>query len=342
MRAIGYTHQMSNLLYSTLLDVGKEHSIFIDSPLENGVLDSELSQRTTIPLNLLIEAIEIVVKKTGKPELSLEVATRIPLRALDVLGFAVISSKNIREALLRLERFHRIVSWDAHLDIEYGDLSASLRLSRDLPKGVANQFATEAAFGLFLVLLEKMTGTRSLLEEVRFSHSITNVSCYEDFFQCPVRCISGNHSIMTLGLQTLERPNENKNYNGELIKYFDQQAQSRLDEVGKYHEAPIINRIKQIIPGLLLSGEISAERTARALNISRRTLYRELNNQQTSFGEVLQKTRMEQADVFLSQGIPAKEISFLLGYSDPASFYRAFKQWFGCTVREYRDRDFSG
>lgn len=34
--------------------------------------------------------------------------------------------------------------------------------------------------------------------------------------------------------------------------------------------------------------------------------------------------------------LAAYEVSFLLGYSEPATFFRAFKRWTGKTPQQYR------
>jgi AraC-like DNA-binding protein len=57
----------------------------------------------------------------------------------------------------------------------------------------------------------------------------------------------------------------------------------------------------------------------------------------TSFQAVLSQTREALARHYLSSGaLTAGEISFLLGYSDPNSFYRAFHAWTGQTPQRTR------
>ena len=52
----------------------------------------------------------------------------------------------------------------------------------------------------------------------------------------------------------------------------------------------------------------------------------------TSYKRIVLETRMTLARHYLlNSQLPAAEISFLLGYDDPNSFYRAFHTWTGQT-----------
>ena len=69
---------------------------------------------------------------------------------------------------------------------------------------------------------------------------------------------------------------------------------------------------------------------AQELGCSSRQLQRELTAEGTSFKDVLNETRRELALHYRARGRYApKEVTFLIGYSDPAVFHRAFRQWTG-------------
>jgi len=52
--------------------------------------------------------------------------------------------------------------------------------------------------------------------------------------------------------------------------------------------------------------------------------------------------RMNQAGEYLANtDLPAKHISYLLGYSHPESFYRAFREWWAWTPRQFRTMSYS-
>ena len=68
-----------------------------------------------------------------------------------------------------------------------------------------------------------------------------------------------------------------------------------------------------------------------------RTLQRRLKQEDTRFSEVLSDTRERLARHYLKTStMSGAEISFLLGYEDPNSFFRAFHQWTGQTPERAR------
>jgi AraC-like DNA-binding protein len=64
---------------------------------------------------------------------------------------------------------------------------------------------------------------------------------------------------------------------------------------------------------------------AKRLAVSSRTLQRRLQAEDTSFKQELSALRAELANHYLvNTPYSSAEISFLLGYSEPSSFFRAF------------------
>ena len=98
------------------------------------------------------------------------------------------------------------------------------------------------------------------------------------------------------------------------------------------HVARVVaDRFRGGVPTL---GEVSA-----SLAMSQRTLQRNLESEGTTFLEVVDAVRRRLALAHLASGaLTLHEISFLLGYSDPSAFSRAFKRWTGQTPGDYRSR----
>ncbi|WP_290883145.1 helix-turn-helix transcriptional regulator [Fischerella sp.] len=68
-----------------------------------------------------------------------------------------------------------------------------------------------------------------------------------------------------------------------------------------------------------------------------RQLQRELQAEGTSYQQLLDETRKELALRHLQNlDTPIHDVAFLLGFSEPSAFHRAFKRWTGQTPRVYR------
>jgi AraC-like DNA-binding protein len=86
-------------------------------------------------------------------------------------------------------------------------------------------------------------------------------------------------------------------------------------------------------------GTPSSEDIAEALNMSTRTLQRRLDEEGTRFSEVLDAVRQRLArDLLLDPSLPLSEIAYRTGFSDLATFSRAFKRWSGLPPGAFRRR----
>lgn len=92
--------------------------------------------------------------------------------------------------------------------------------------------------------------------------------------------------------------------------------------------------VERRLEPLLASGDIGIDRIAREMGVSRQTLYRRLKAEGVTFEQVLDALRHRLALRYLRQGLSVKEAAYRLGFSEPASFSRAFKRWTGRSPSE--------
>jgi AraC-like DNA-binding protein len=91
------------------------------------------------------------------------------------------------------------------------------------------------------------------------------------------------------------------------------------------------------IVATLPSGTPTLPQVARSLGLSERTLRRRLAGQRTSFQDLLEGCRSSLAGRYLERrDLALAEIAFLLGFSEPSPFYRAFRRWYGLSPERYR------
>jgi AraC-like DNA-binding protein len=88
---------------------------------------------------------------------------------------------------------------------------------------------------------------------------------------------------------------------------------------------------------ILHTGEVSMDAIAAKLGQSRQTLYRNLKAEEVTFEQVLDALRHKLALHYLAgKKVSVNETAYLVGFSDPASFSRAFKRWTGTSPRDAR------
>jgi AraC-like DNA-binding protein len=102
------------------------------------------------------------------------------------------------------------------------------------------------------------------------------------------------------------------------------------------HE-PLADRVRREILTQLRQGQVSFTTVATAVGHSERTLRRQLRAQGTSYQSLLDDERKAIALRHLSNTANhVTQLGAILGFSEPASFYRAFRRWTGQAVSEYR------
>lgn len=81
----------------------------------------------------------------------------------------------------------------------------------------------------------------------------------------------------------------------------------------------------------------SLEEVSEALSIAPRALRRKLEEEGTSYRQLVEEARRQLAEQLLrSTEMKLDEIAVHLGYADTASFTRAFRRWHGCAPGQYR------
>lgn len=122
-------------------------------------------------------------------------------------------------------------------------------------------------------------------------------------------------------------------YDPHLVRLLEDQCRAQLK---RRQVGGVTDQVRQLILGPL--GLVaSIEAVAQHVAMAPRSLRRKLEDEGTSFRDIVDAERQQLA-VQLLQGTRMKldEIALQLGYGDTASFTRAFRRWFGQAPGEYR------
>jgi AraC-like DNA-binding protein len=95
--------------------------------------------------------------------------------------------------------------------------------------------------------------------------------------------------------------------------------------------------VRELLAADLASGGQYAKRVSQSLHISARTLIRRLEDEGTSFREILDDIRRRYALNYVrNRDLDLAATACLLGFSHTTAFHRAFKRWTGLTPLDYR------
>ena len=119
-----------------------------------------------------------------------------------------------------------------------------------------------------------------------------------------------------------------------LARINDEHAEAYIDT---FLTHAISRSVVRKIISRLPDGPPDQDQIASDLAVSNRTLQRKLKEEGTSYNALLQETRMNLARKYLAQRQRSiVEVSYLLGFSEPSAFSRAFKRWTGESPARYQ------
>jgi AraC-like DNA-binding protein len=275
---------------------------------------------------------------TNDPNLGLHVAAAIRLGVYGALDYAVRTCDTLGEGLRRLSRYHRFLHDAAQtrlrIDRDLAILSHYLPLPGGAPRPVS-----ECVLAGWLLTTRQATGLNWTPLEVRFPHlAPSDISEHRRLFGCKLQ-FGCERSELVFARELLDAP---------LIKadpalqaILEAQVVAAIEKLPKAEATT--DAVRRHLASELGKGQPTLEQIAPRLHMSSRTLRRRLDEEGTSFRQILSEVRRELAARHLSEGrLAIGEIAFLLGFSEPSAFHRAFKQWTGHAPLTYRELSRTG
>jgi AraC-like DNA-binding protein len=286
-----------------------------------------------IPFAQIVALYEHGARLTGDEAFGLHVGERTSVKMFDVVGYAVANSRTLGDALSRASRYHMIWNDGAELSLETdGALSRLAYRYLDL-NGAKCRQDCEMTLALIMTFGRHVTGEGWAVREVRFQHSAPqDTSEHERIFRAPQRFEREDSELVfesaMLGLPLIEA-------DPTLCAMLDRHAEELLMKLPR--RGGLIDDVRALLRQALNGGDPGLEAISQQLGLSPRTLQRKLKEEQASHQDLLDEMRRDLSVRYLQEPEMAIcEVAYLLGFSEPSAFHRAFRRWTGTTPRAYR------
>jgi AraC-like DNA-binding protein len=276
---------------------------------------------------------ELAARMTKDIAFGLHVGERVEQHSYGLVGYSVITSSTLGEALRCLVRYLPI--WTNvgtfRLDVEGSLAHFQWKFSNgslpDPRHDVETTLATVARFsGL-------SSGTEWRPREVWFEHPKPNdVTEHGRIFRAPVRFgMPANALLLDSRLLSVPLRGASPLAHGVVTEAAERALAE--DPGTTTFSRFVLSYIRQ----RLGSGEFGLDDASRHLGLSRRTLQRKLRQESSSHRRLVEQARRDLSRyLLLGTDATATEAAYALGFSEPSAFHHAFQKWYGTPPQIYR------
>jgi AraC-like DNA-binding protein len=292
-----------------------------------GVRDTDLDDPDgRVPCEAYGAVVSRAQQERFTPNLALEVARMTPMGAYPLLDYLVLTSDTVGAGVRHLAHYLSLVGnpivVSVHEDVE------PIRIEMAAPA----PFAVEYFASLMILHFRNETDGHFAAAQVNFQHKPDDVVAFERVLGCPIRSTALWNGV-SIPLAAWRLPLRRRD--PVLRKVLESQADQILARLPA--RTGLALEVQRALVARVAGGDTRIDALARQLAMSGRTLQRRLAAEGVSYQDLLDEARKEAAGRYISESTMAiGEVAYLVGYSEPAPFHRAFKRWYGTTPDVFR------
>lgn len=290
-------------------------------------------REATIPLRDFLRFFELAAAYLENAHFGLQAGRLAGSDSLGPLSFLFLSAPTLDHAFRSFVRYLDTMQQAARNTIVVSDSAATFEYQiLDPALGVRRQDA-EYSLGATYTLAKNFCGGRLPLREVCFEHSQAgDYSVYRDFFGCEVFFEQYSNSI-SFDAEYLDL--QGRSLSQDLFPILVDHLQRKT--VNFDHTNDAMSSLCAWLAASDVSQPLSLGDAASAIGLPVQSLQRRLQQAGTSWRELLHRRRVEAAKrLLLESRRSIADIAIATGYSESASFIRAFKSETGVTPARFR------
>jgi AraC-like DNA-binding protein len=281
----------------------------------------------------------IAALRTRDPLVGLHMAESYSPGALDILGYVVLSCRTIGEVLDRLARYAPLLNDGLRIAVVRDGATTYCRCS--FVESMDNYLLRTPDHAIDTIWtglareLRRLTAKPLLASEVWFRRKApanTELREYDRVFDSRLKFGAKEDRFI---IPSTHLDEQVLSANAALLRTFEQHAEAVL--AATEHQGSKSHQVAKVLAERLKGAVPPLSEIARELAMSDRNLQRALRNDGTSFQKLLDQVRRDLAISHLSNpSTSAGQVGFLLGFSEPSAFHRAFRRWTGKAPSAFR------
>ena len=292
---------------------------------------------TRLGRDTIVRLAEGAMAATRRPWLGLDLGGGAPVSAHGALGYAAVTSRDLRESLHMLARYgttrNDTMAWTC-IDTRTG---ITLQATERTELGSVRGFVIDTVLGAVLRMIETAVG--QVPASLRIDLPLPTPAWREQYQRFRVAELRFEQPAFAIHVARRDLALPCIGADAKAHASACRECEEALAEVASASLA-------QRVAGLLASVDDAAgggyprmSEVAARCGMSPRTLMRRLRDDDTSWQRLLDGARQKRALWLLEHtGEAVEEIAARLGYVDTSNFSRTVRRWFGATPRELRER----
>jgi AraC-like DNA-binding protein len=294
-------------------------------------------QDKRIPLASYRALIRAGQRLAGDPALALHYGETVDLSEVSIVGLIGQASETMMHAFVQLQRYNRLM---ADFDTGPGERYTLDRRGEELwlvdNRIDPDEFPEHTEIGFAQMVAGcRQFGVDPFTTAVHVSHADPGYAGeYERILGAPVTFACGENAMRLEQRFLLHPIARQPRYVFGILSEHAEALLADLDVIGTARA-----QVTALLMAVLHGGAANMDMVASKLGMSRQTLFRKLKAEGTSFEKLRDELRHKLALHYLGGGkASVNEVAYLVGFSDPAAFSRAFKRWTGSSPKAMRDR----
>lgn len=283
------------------------------------------------------ELLSLITDKSQDPCIGVKIFSHLKVADLSALGFAFFCSTTLIVGIERFRRFLPFIISSGQIDIVEDDddylffISAPESLDTD---SISYYRVLECFISGAIAVIQEISNSEIGFSEIYLQQASNQgaIEYLSDKANCicnvnaPFDCIKMSKKLATDRLPSA---------NPEMAMINEQLISEHLNKIFKTN---IIYQVELLVATRLGEGTFSKPQIAKELAMSERKLHDKLAKEGVTFVEVVNRVRKNLAMQYIKNGqYRINEIAYKLGFTSSSNFSRAFKQWTGCSPREFKD-----
>jgi AraC-like DNA-binding protein len=322
---------------AALFDVLVELGCPADEILRNVNLtvDEVHSPKSRISLAELMMACKNAIRLSSDPHLPYRIGTSIHISTYGMYGFAILCCPDFRKAMAFAELYHALAAPLATIEFTEKDGFASWVIepnARAVTDPRVYRFITEMQIGIHISLMRDIMGAAFTPDQICLAYpKAPDFALPADQIGGRLSFASGTNQIIFRSAWLNQTANlGNKTTYPAVVAMCDDLLDDLKSRIG------IAGEIRALLLRDITNPPTLAA-IAKYLDVSDRSLRRQLREQGISFRGLLDELRMQIAMKYLrTTRLANEDIALALGFSDATNFRRAFRRWTNKSPSEIR------